>query len=135
MRLVGWWPGEEQGTPAFPGQVERAGRTQRAAGARHVFPRQRTLQNGKRAGDGAGLTAATVAVAVAAVLSLRRGARGRARPRRRRLGGARRRASAGMVGERREVGGGSSGWAPIDVHWAPTAKHMAKRPALLDLTS
>lgn len=50
-----------------------------------------------------------VAVAVSATLSLRRGARGRAGPRRRRLGGARRRAAAGMVGERREevaVGGG-----------------------------
>lgn len=93
----------------------QGGRSEQAS-AGHVFLRQRTLPNGKRAGDGAGLTAATVAVA--AVLSLRRGARSRAGLRSGRLGGARHRAAAGMVGERREaeVGGGWFGIAPVGVH-------------------
>lgn len=82
----------------------QGGRSEQA-GAKHVFLRQRTLRNGKRAGDGAGLTVATVAAeeAVVAVLSLWRGARSRAGLRSGRLGGARHRAAAGMVGERREV--------------------------------
>lgn len=49
----------------------QGGRSEQA-GAGHVFLRQRTLRNGKWAGDGAGLTAETVA---AVVLSLRRYAR------------------------------------------------------------
>lgn len=98
-----------QGDPCLRGTWSVQGGHSEQAGAGHVSLRQRTLRNGKRAGDGAGLTAATVAAA-AAVPSLRCGARSRARLRSGRLGGARHRAAAGMVGERREVevGGGCS---------------------------
>lgn len=132
-------PGED---PCFRGKWSVQGGRSEQASAGHVFLRQRTLPNGKRAGHGAGLTAATVAAA-AAVLSLRRGARSRAGLRSGRLGGARHRAAAGMVGERREavVGGGCSE-SPLLVFTehlnrnpGPSVKHMAKRPALPDLTS
>lgn len=115
VRLISWWPGEEQdagGRPPWrgplpPGKWSVQGGRSEQAGARHVFLCQRTLRNGKRAGDGAGLTAARAAAAVA-VLSLRRGARIGAGLPSGLLGGARHREAAGMVGERREVevGGG-----------------------------
>lgn len=73
----------EQGTAAVPegthaSLVVGACRADAvSSGRRARFPRQRTVQNGKSAGDCAGLTAAVavaVAVAAAAALSLQRGA-------------------------------------------------------------